>query len=65
MGLPLFIVCFVSLVAFNILSLFFVLVVLTIICHGEVSFWRGLFAVLGPKWATLSQDLGIFLLLFC
>jgi hypothetical protein len=34
MDLPLYIICFFSLIAFNILSLFSVLVVLMIICHG-------------------------------
>jgi hypothetical protein len=34
MGLPLYIICFFCLIAFNILSLFSVLVVLSLICHG-------------------------------
>jgi hypothetical protein len=38
---------FFSLIAFNILSLFSVLVVLMIVCHGEVLFWSTLFSVLG------------------
>jgi hypothetical protein len=46
-----------SLSAFNILSLFFVLIVLIIICCGEVLFWLCLFGVLElhvPEWASLS-----------
>jgi hypothetical protein len=39
MGLPLYVICVFSLTAFNILSLFSVLVVLMIICHGVVLFW--------------------------
>jgi hypothetical protein len=35
--LPLYVICFFSLIALNILSLFSVLVVLMIICHGENS----------------------------
>jgi hypothetical protein len=46
MGLPLYIICFFSLTAFSILSLFSVLVFLIIICHGEVLFWSSLFGVL-------------------
>jgi hypothetical protein len=37
---------FYSLIACNILSLFSVLIVLTIICHGEILFWSCLFGVL-------------------
>jgi hypothetical protein len=37
---------FFSLTAFNILSLISVLIVLMIICHGEVVFWSSLFGVL-------------------
>jgi hypothetical protein len=39
MGLPLYVICFFSIKAFNILSLFSVLVVLMIICCGEDLFW--------------------------
>jgi hypothetical protein len=51
MGLPLYvIVCFcfffLSLTAFNIISLFSVLVVLMTVCHGVVRFWSNLFGVL-------------------
>jgi hypothetical protein len=46
MGFPLYVICFLSLTGFNILSLFSVLVVLMIICHGEVLFWSSLFGVL-------------------
>jgi hypothetical protein len=46
MGLPLYIVCFFSLTAFSILSLFSVLAVLIIICCGVVLFWSSLFGVL-------------------
>jgi hypothetical protein len=44
MGLPYVLFGFFSLTAFNILSLFSVLVVL--ICCGEVLFWSSLFGVL-------------------
>jgi hypothetical protein len=57
MDLPLNVILFFSLTAFNILSLFSVLIVLTIICWGAVLFWSCLLA-------SLSQDLGKFLLLF-
>jgi hypothetical protein len=46
MGLPLYGICFV----FNILSLFSVLVILTIICHGEVLFQSSLFCVLDASY---------------
>jgi hypothetical protein len=46
MGLPLYVTCFFSLTAFNILSLVSVLVVLMIICCGIVLFWSSLFGVL-------------------
>jgi hypothetical protein len=46
MGLPLYVIYFFSLAAFNTLSLFSVLVVLMIICHGVVVFWSSLFGVL-------------------
>jgi hypothetical protein len=46
MGLPLYVICFFFLTAFNILSLVSVLVVLMIICHAVVLFWSGLFSVL-------------------
>jgi hypothetical protein len=46
MGLPLYVICFFSHTAFNILSLFSVLVVLMIICHGEALFWSSLFGIL-------------------
>jgi hypothetical protein len=46
MGLPLYVTCFFYLIAFNILSLFSVLVVFMIICHGVVLFWSSLFGVL-------------------
>jgi hypothetical protein len=45
MGLPLYVICFFSLTAFNILSLVSVLVVLMIICCGVVLFWSSLFGV--------------------
>jgi hypothetical protein len=45
-GLPLYVICFFSLTAFNILSLFSLLVVLMIKCHGVVLFWSSLFGVL-------------------
>jgi hypothetical protein len=45
-GLPLYVICFFCLTAFNILSLFSVLVVLMIKYHGEILLWSGLFGVL-------------------
>jgi hypothetical protein len=59
MGLPLYMTWCFSLEAFNILSFFCVLNVLTIICCGEALFWSCLFGVL-----ETSQDLESFLLLF-
>jgi hypothetical protein len=46
MGLPLYVICLFSATGFNIHSLFSVLVVLMIICHGVVLFWSSLFNVL-------------------
>jgi hypothetical protein len=46
MDLSLNVICVFSLTAFNSLSLFSVLVVLMIICHGVVLFWLSLFGVL-------------------
>jgi hypothetical protein len=46
MGLPLYIICFFSLTDFSILSLFSVIAVLMMICHGVVLFWSSLFGVL-------------------
>jgi hypothetical protein len=46
MDLPLYVICFFSLTDFNIFSLFSMLVVLMIICHGIVQFWSSLFGVL-------------------
>jgi hypothetical protein len=46
MGLPLYVICFFSLTAFNILSLVSILIVLMIIFHGDVLFWSSLFGVL-------------------
>jgi hypothetical protein len=47
-----FVCCFFSLTAFNILSLFSMLVLMTI-CHGVVLFWSSLFGVWRlpvPEW---------------
>jgi hypothetical protein len=65
-GLALYVICFFFLRGFNILSLFSMLVWM-IICHGEALFWSSLMSWRFPvhEWATLSQDLEIFLLLFC
>jgi hypothetical protein len=49
---------FFSITAFNILSLFSVLVVLMIICSGEVLFWSSLFCVLD---ASLTWMCNFFL----
>jgi hypothetical protein len=46
MGLPMYLFVFFSLTTFNILSLLSVLIVLMIICCGEVLFWSSLFGVL-------------------
>jgi hypothetical protein len=67
MGLPLYVICFFTLTAFNIISRVSVIVVLIIICCGIVLFWSGLFGVLEvpvPVWAYFFLDLGNFLLLF-
>jgi hypothetical protein len=45
MDLPLYVICFFSLIAFNIVSLFSVLVILTIMCHKKVLLWSSLFGV--------------------
>jgi hypothetical protein len=45
-SLSLYVICFFSLTTFSILSLFSVLVVSMIICHGEILFWSSLFDVL-------------------
>jgi hypothetical protein len=57
MSLLSYIIHFFSLTDFNILSLFSMLVVLVIICHGKVLFWSCLFGVMElhvRKWANLS-----------
>jgi hypothetical protein len=46
MGLPLYVICFFSFTAFNILSLVSVFVVLMMICHEIALFWSDLFGVL-------------------
>jgi hypothetical protein len=46
MGLSLCVICFFSLTAFNILSLYSVLFVSMIICHGVVLFWSSLLGVM-------------------
>jgi hypothetical protein len=46
MGLPFYAICFFSLTAFNIVSLFSMLVALMIICCGEFLFWSSLFGML-------------------
>jgi hypothetical protein len=54
MGLPLYVICFFSLTALNTLSLYSVLVVLMIICHGVILFWSSLLGVPRhpvPEWA--------------
>jgi hypothetical protein len=43
--LPLYVICFFSITAFNSLSLFSVFV-LMVICYGEVLLWSSLFGVL-------------------
>jgi hypothetical protein len=60
MGLPLYVICFLSLTAFNILSLFSVLVVLMIICHGDVLFWSSLFGVLQASFTCMSKTFSRF-----
>jgi hypothetical protein len=45
----LYVICFSSLIASNILSLLSVLVVLIILCHGVVLLWSSLFCVLKPS----------------
>jgi hypothetical protein len=51
MGLPLYIICFFSLTAFNILFLVSVLVVLKIICRGLVLIWSGVLGVLEASYS--------------
>jgi hypothetical protein len=52
--LPLYVICFFSLTAFNILTLVSVLVVLMVICHGVVLFWSGLFGVLKVSYTYMG-----------
>jgi hypothetical protein len=56
MGFPLYIIWFFSLLAFSILSFFSVLVVLMIICCGEVLIYSCVFSVLEAscKWIGIS-----------
>jgi hypothetical protein len=54
MGLPLYVICFFSLTAFNILSLVSELVVLMIICHRVVLFWSSLLGVLEASHARMG-----------
>jgi hypothetical protein len=60
MGLPLHVICFFSLIAFNILSLLSVLIVLMIICHGIVLFWDSLFGVLETSCSWMGIDFSRF-----
>jgi hypothetical protein len=60
MGLPLNVICFFCLTAFNILSRVSVLVVLMIICHGVVLFWSGLFGVLEAYCICMEIDFSRF-----
>jgi hypothetical protein len=53
--LPLYIICFFSLTASNILSLFSVLVALMIICYGEVLFWSSLSGVLKASYTWMGK----------
>jgi hypothetical protein len=67
MGLPLYVICFFSLTAFNILSLFLALDVLMIICQVEVLFWSSLLCVLESSctWIGITfSKFGNFRLLF-
>jgi hypothetical protein len=54
MGLPLYVICFFSLIAFSILSLVSVLILLMIICNGLVYFGQAFLVFRRlpvPKWA--------------
>jgi hypothetical protein len=55
MGLPLYVICFFSLIVFNILSLVSVLVVSMIICHGVVLFWSSLSGVLKASFTWMDR----------
>jgi hypothetical protein len=55
MGLPLYFICFFSFTAINILSLFCVLVILMIICHGEVLLLSYLFGVLEASYTWMTK----------
>jgi hypothetical protein len=55
MGLPFYVTCSFSLTAFSILSLFSVLVVLVIICHGEVLFWSSLLGILEASCTRMGE----------
>jgi hypothetical protein len=68
LGLALYVIWFFSLTAFNILSLFYVLIVLIIMYFGEVLFWSCLLVTWKlpiPEWTSLSWVLCNFLLWFC
>jgi hypothetical protein len=60
MGLPLYVICFFSLTAFNILSRVSVCDVLMIICCGLVLFWSGLFGVLEVSCTCMGIDFSRF-----
>jgi hypothetical protein len=56
----LYMLFFFSLSAFNILSLFSVLVVLMVICHGEVLFWSSLFSFLETSCTWMGKTFSRF-----
>jgi hypothetical protein len=60
MGLPLYVICFFYLMAFNILSLVSVLVILIIICHGVVLYCSHLFGVLEASCTWMGIDFSKF-----
>jgi hypothetical protein len=59
-SLPFYLICFFFFTAFSILSLFFVLLVLMIICHGEVQFLLFLFVVLEASCTWICKTFSRF-----
>jgi hypothetical protein len=68
MGLPLYVICFFSLMGFSILSLLSVPVVLMIICHEVVLFWSGVLGVLEASFTCMGivfSRFGKFSVIMC
>jgi hypothetical protein len=60
LGLPLYVICFFSHMVFNILSLYFLLVVLMIIHHRKYLFWSSLFDFLGDSCTWIGKTFSRF-----